>query len=84
MAVSASPLSPPPLPERACSPREALLGARERIPLGEALGRVAAEQLAPYPPGVPVVAPGEVIGEKVLAYLAEVGYNNENTNVLTD
>lgn len=78
----ASPLSPPPLPERVCSPREALLARTEHIPLARAAGRVAAEQLAPYPPGVPIVAPGERIGEKMLAYLARVGYNKRDTIVL--
>ena len=38
---------------------------------------MAAGQLAPYPPGVPVVAPGEMISEKELAYLKEIGYNND-------
>ena len=76
-------LAPPPLPERFCSPREALLAPAERIPLARAVGRAAAEQLAPYPPGVPLVTPGEVIGEKVLAYLAQVGYNKRDTYVLS-
>ena len=76
-------LAPPPLPERFCAPREALLAPAERIPLARAVGRAAAEQLAPYPPGVPLVTPGEVIGEKVLAYLAQVGYNKRDTYVLS-
>ena len=50
--------------------------------MNRALGRVAAEQLAPYPPGVPVVAPGEIIDEKVLAYLTQVGYYKWDTIVL--
>ena len=40
-------------------------------------GRISAGQIAPYPPGVPVVAPGEEIGKKHLAYLSEIGYNME-------
>ena len=52
------------------------------MPLALAKGRIAAVQLAPYPPGVPVVAPGEVIEEKVLAYLTQVGYNKQDTIVL--
>lgn len=82
MTRPVSPLSPPPLPRRYCSPREAFLAPRERISLAQAQGRVAAEQLAPYPPGVPVAAPGEVIEEKVLAYLTQVGYNKRDTIVL--
>lgn len=75
-------LPPPPLPQPACSLREALFAPMERLPLENCLGRVAAGQLAPYPPGVPVVAPGEVISEKELAYLREIGYNNLDVPVL--
>lgn len=75
-------LPPPPLPQPACSLREALFAPMERLPLENCLGRVAAGQLAPYPPGVPVVAPGEVILEKELAYLKEIGYNNLDVPVL--
>lgn len=75
-------LPPPPLPQPACSLREALFAPVERLPLSDCLGRVAAGQLAPYPPGVPVVAPGEVILEKELAYLKEIGYNNSDVPVL--
>ena len=53
-----------PMPERVLSPREALFARTERLPLEGCAGRVSAVQLAPYPPGVPVVAPGERITEK--------------------
>ena len=57
------------------TPREALLARLERKKLAQCEGRVAAQHIAPYPPGVPVVAPGEEITKKGLAYLQEVGYN---------
>lgn len=66
---------PPSLPEQVLPPREAFFGEKERLPLEAAAGRIAAEQLAPYPPGVPVIAPGQRIGKKVLFYLKEIGYN---------
>lgn len=70
-------LPPPPLPRAVLTPREALFARERTLPLEQCLGRVAAGQLAPYPPGVPVVAPGEMISEKELAYLKEIGYNND-------
>ena len=48
------------------------------------LGRVAAGQLAPYPPGIPVVAPGERIGKKELSYFAQIGYNSPNVAVVKE
>jgi lysine decarboxylase len=70
-------LCPPPLPERVLSPREALFAPRETVDLTDSEGRVSACQVAPYPPGVPVIAPGERIEKKHLAYLARIGYNRK-------
>lgn len=69
------PLPAPPLPERAVSPRKALFAPGQSRPLKDCEGETAACQIAPYPPGVPVVAPGERISKKELAYLEKIGYN---------
>lgn len=69
------PLPAPPLPERVISLRSALFSDGKLCPLEACQGKIAACQIAPYPPGVPVVAPGERIGKKELAYLQEIGYN---------
>jgi lysine decarboxylase len=39
------------------------------VPVTEAAGRIAAEMITPYPPGIPVVLPGEQLTEPVLRYL---------------
>lgn len=71
-----APLPPPPEPPKAVlTPRRALFAPRERVLLADSAGRVCACQVAPYPPGVPVAAPGERIEKKHLAYLREIGYN---------
>ena len=49
---------PPPWGELAMSPRDAFLGAQEAVPVADAVGRIAAESLAAYPPGIPNVLPG--------------------------
>lgn len=65
----------PPEPEQVVSPARALLAPRRKAPLAESEGLVCGQQVAPYPPGIPVVAPGERITKKCLAYLDNVGYN---------
>ena len=50
-------------------PRDALFGRTEEVGAGEAVGRVSAEMLTPYPPGIPTVLPGERVTEPVWAYL---------------
>jgi arginine/lysine/ornithine decarboxylase len=56
---------------QAMTPREAYFAPARAVPLAEAAGQVAAELVTPYPPGMPVLAPGEVIASDKLAYLAE-------------
>ncbi|MCZ0207629.1 aminotransferase class I/II-fold pyridoxal phosphate-dependent enzyme [Streptomyces achromogenes] len=55
--------------EQAMLPRDAFFGATEQVPAERAVGRIAAETISPYPPGVPVVAPGEVITAEIVDYL---------------
>lgn len=55
-------------PEVVITPRDAYFAHRRRMPLRDAVGQVSAEQFCPYPPGVPLLAPGEkVTGEVVEA-----------------
>ena len=49
---------PPPWGPLEMTPREAFLGAQEVVPVEQAVGRIAAESLAAYPPGIPNVLPG--------------------------
>ncbi|MEW8977869.1 MAG: aminotransferase class I/II-fold pyridoxal phosphate-dependent enzyme [Symbiobacterium sp.] len=60
----------PPWPEVVMTPREAYLGRKQAVPLAESVGRIAAEMVAPYPPGIPVVAPGERLTRDVVDYLS--------------
>jgi arginine decarboxylase len=55
--------------ENAMLPRDAFFGRVEQVPAAEAVGRIAAELVSPYPPGVPVLAPGERISQEAVDYL---------------
>lgn len=52
-------------------PRDAFFAAQESVPVERSIGRVCAELVAPYPPGIPVLAPGEEITADALAALRE-------------
>ncbi|HSK26721.1 MAG TPA: hypothetical protein VK894_07415 [Jiangellales bacterium] len=65
-------LCTPPAPGTApLTPRQAFLGASRAVPLAAAVGEVCAELVTPYPPGIPVVAPGETVTAEAVAYLTE-------------
>lgn len=55
----------------AMTPRDAFFAPSREIPLAAAVGEVSAELVLPYPPGIPVLAPGEVITADKIAYLQE-------------
>lgn len=51
------------------SPRDAFFGKAEMVDADRAAGRIAAEQITPYPPGIPAVVPGERLDDAVVDYL---------------
>src|SRR4051794_14868455 len=66
------PYSPSLRMETVMLPREAFLGATEMVPWRKAAGRVSAEMICPYPPGIPITAPGERLTPKVVDYLEQL------------
>jgi arginine decarboxylase len=54
------------------APREAFLGDADVVPVDDAVGRVSAESIAGYPPGIPALLPGERITPELVAYLREL------------
>ena len=63
---SATALSWSVVPQRGISMREAYFATTEMVPASQAQGRISADLIAPYPPGVAVVAPGEILTAQIL------------------
>ena len=53
-------------------PRDAFLGESEVVEVDDAVGRVSAESIAGYPPGIPALLPGERITAELVEYLREL------------
>lgn len=53
-------------------PRDAFFAQNETVPLAEAVGRISAISVSPYPPGIPALIPGEVITKEIIEYLLAV------------
>ncbi|MEY4037241.1 MAG: hypothetical protein RL201_622 [Actinomycetota bacterium] len=66
---SATALSWSVIPQIATSMREAYFADTEMAPAESAVGRISADLIAPYPPGVAVVAPGELLTEQIVSGL---------------
>ena len=71
------PLPPLPAPRAARTVRQAWFAPRETVPLDRAAGRVCARPVTPYPPGVPIVLPGEEITAEHVVFLQKICYNED-------
>ncbi len=72
----------PTLPQRYCLPKCAYFAECEYVSADSCVGRVAAETVTIYPPGVVIFAPGEVIDKKTIEYLMKNGYNESTKGYL--
>lgn len=59
----------PTVPAQGMTPREAFFAPKGSVPFGEAEGRIAAEQVMFYPPGIPILCPGDIIDAASLHYI---------------
>lgn len=58
-------------PESVMTPRQAYQARKEKVAWKDAVGRIAAEAWIPYPPGIPLINPGERICEQLWEYMEE-------------
>ncbi|WP_293343058.1 aminotransferase class I/II-fold pyridoxal phosphate-dependent enzyme [Microcoleus sp. CAWBG58] len=59
-------------PTPSVSPREAFFSPAETVAIDKAVDRLSAELICPYPPGIPVLMPGEIITPQALDYLQHI------------
>jgi arginine decarboxylase len=59
--------------ELVMNPRDVFLLYRsKRLPLRKAIGHISAQPLTPYPPGIPVLIPGERVTTEIVEYLEDL------------
>ncbi|HIK18365.1 MAG TPA: aminotransferase class I/II-fold pyridoxal phosphate-dependent enzyme [Leptolyngbyaceae cyanobacterium M33_DOE_097] len=54
------------------TPRQAFFAKTEQVAIADAVERISGELVCPYPPGIPVLMPGEVVSEVAIAHLQTV------------
>ena len=62
--------------EQAMLPLDAFFAPADTVTPRKAVGRISAELVTPYPPGIPAVAPGEVYTQAIVDYLEDVVAND--------
>ncbi|WP_123039908.1 aminotransferase class I/II-fold pyridoxal phosphate-dependent enzyme [Cohnella candidum] len=61
----------PEIPHLSLTPRDAFYGETELVPFRESAGRIIAEFIYVYPPGIPILLPGEVISQENIDYIVD-------------
>lgn len=56
------------IPERALLPWEAVYCEKEAVDLRDSIGRICGEMIIPYPPGIPLIMPGEIVTGDMVGY----------------
>ena len=69
----------PNLPEMAILPWQAVDSKKESISIKSSIGRICGEIVAPYPPGVPIIMPGEIMTEQIAGYI--INYMNNKSEI---
>lgn len=77
-------LSYPSLPEQVFTPRQAYFAQTSKIPWKEAVGKVSAQMIAPYPPGIPILYSGERITKEIWNFLENFRQKNRHMHGTED
>ncbi len=78
---------PPPIPNPhlVMTPRQAFFAKKKtRVKLSEAVNHVSCETICPYPPGIPLILPGELISQDTISYLQEIIHQGGTITGITD
>ncbi len=62
----------PPIPLSVLSPREAFYGDKVPVSIEKSVGSISGEFLMAYPPGIPILCPGEIITKEIVEYLKDL------------
>ena len=65
----------PDIPESKLTPRQAFYSLKTPVKLEDSIGKVSGEFLMAYPPGIPILCPGEVITKEIIDYVNQLKTN---------
>ncbi|WP_419725909.1 aminotransferase class I/II-fold pyridoxal phosphate-dependent enzyme [Terrisporobacter petrolearius] len=62
---------PESIPEKVLNPRQAFYSDKQSTKLEDSIGKVSGEYIIPYPPGISLISPGEIITQEIITYIQE-------------
>ena len=59
------------IPEKVLNPRDAFYSNKKTVKLEESIGKISGEYIIPYPPGISLISPGEIITQEIITYIQQ-------------
>ena len=72
------------IPVKKLTPREAFYKDKKSVKIYESVGRICGEYIIPYPPGISLISPGEIITKEVIDYILFCNEKGMNVSGLKD
>lgn len=57
------------IPQKILNPREAFYSNKKTVKLKDSIGKISGEYIIPYPPGISLISPGEIITQEIITYI---------------
>lgn len=73
-------LTKPEIPKQVLTPRKAMLSKKDFIPIKESCGLICGEIICSYPPGIPILFPGEMITQEIIKYIENIIFSGGEVN----
>ena len=75
---------PKDMPIQALTPREAFYKTKKSVKIYDSIGKISGEYIIPYPPGISLLSPGEIITKEIIDYIVYCNQKGMNVSGLKD
>jgi len=72
------------IPVKSLSPREAFYKPKKSVKIYESVGKICGEYIIPYPPGISLLSPGEIITKEIIDYILMCNEKGMNVSGIKD
>lgn len=72
------------IPIKKLSPREAFYNSKKSVKIYESIGKICGEYVIPYPPGISLLSPGEIITKEIIDYILQCSTKGMNVSGMKD
>ena len=72
------------IPKKILTPREAFYSNKKSVKINDSIGKISGDYIIPYPPGIRLVSPGEIITKEIIDYILQCREKGMNVSGVKD